>query len=380
MFRDLLDNWGLGGEIEGWMVQVFLVVLLTATGAFVQRLVFGQLARRARASRTTWDDAVVEAVRAPLTALIWVIGLAFAAQVTYAATAAPIFQAVEPLRDLLVVVLLAWFLVRLIGAVERQIMDPSVPFGSNVDATTADALGKLLRATVIITATLIALQTLGFSVSGVLAFGGIGGIAVGFAARDLLANFFGGLMIYLDRPFRQGEWIRSPDRELEGTVEQIGWRLTLIRTFDMRPLYVPNAVFNQVAIENPSRMLNRRIFETIGVRYDDFAALPAIVAEVDTMLRQHPEIAQDRTLMVYFDAYGASSLNFFVYAFTRTRVWAEYHRVKQDVLLKVGEIIASHGAQIAFPTSTVHLYAEPTDPPREGAGGRAHAPAALPAR
>jgi len=80
------------------------------------------------------------------------------------------------------------------------------------------------------------MQTLGYSISGVLAFGGIGGIAVGFAARDLLANFFGGFMIYMDRPFDVGDWIRSPDQEIEGTVEKIGWRLTTIRTFDKRPL------------------------------------------------------------------------------------------------------------------------------------------------
>ena len=90
-----------------------------------------------------------------------------------------------------------------------------------------------------------------------------------FAAKDLLANFFGGLTIYLDRPFAVGDWIRSPDREIEGTVERIGWRLTLIRTFDKRPLYIPNAVFTTIAVENPSRMHNRRIYETIGIRYDD---------------------------------------------------------------------------------------------------------------
>ena len=104
------------------------------------------------------------------------------------------------------------------------------------------------------------MQALGYSISGVLAFGGIGGIAVGFAAKDLLANFFGGLMIYLDRPFSVGDWIRSPDKNIEGTVEEIGWRLTRIRTFDKRPLYVPNSTFTQISVENPSRMLNRRIY------------------------------------------------------------------------------------------------------------------------
>ena len=162
-------------------------------------------------------------------------------------------------------------------------------------------------------------------------------------------------MIYLDRPFAVGEWIRSPDRNIEGTVEKIGWRLTCIRTFDKRPLYVPNATFANVAVENPSRMSHRRIYETVGIRYDDAGKMAIIVEEVKAMLTGHPDIDASQTLMVYFTSFAPSSLDFFIYAFTRTTVWAEYHRVKQDVLLKVVEIIDRHGAEIAFPTSTLHI-------------------------
>ena len=199
------------------------------------------------------------------------------------------------------------------------------------------------------------LQSLGVSVSGLLAFGGVGGIAVGFAARDLLANFLGGLSIFLDRPFAVGDWIRSPDREIEGTVEDVGWRVTRIRTFDQRPLYVPNAVFSTVALENPSRMLNRRIYETIGIRYDDAGAMEQVVAEVKEMLVAHDDIDKGKTLMVNFVAFGASSLDFFIYCFTRTTDWATYHGVKQDVLIKILKIIEGHGAEVAFPTRTVLL-------------------------
>ena len=351
-----LYTWGAAVQVDGWMVQLFAVVFAVALAALAQRLIFARLHARAQRSANVWDDTVIEALRAPLAGLIWVVGLSLAGELVARATQAPVFAVVPIIRSVAVVALLAWFLVKLIRGMERQAADPAVPFGSNLDDTTINAIGKLLRATVIITASLIGLQALGLSVSGVLAFGGVGGIAVGFAARDLLANFFGGLMVYLDRPFRQGEWIRSPDREIEGTVEHIGWRLTRIRTFDLRALYVPNAVFNQVAIENPSRMLNRRIHETVGVRYDDVAAVPVIVRDVDAMLREHPDIAHDRTLMVYFNAFGPSSLDFFVYCFTRTRVWAEYHAVKQDVLLRIARIVADHGAEVAFPTTTVHLH------------------------
>ena len=212
-----------------------------------------------------------------------------------------------------------------------------------------------MRLSVLITAVLVGLQSLGFSVSGVLAFGGIGGIAVGFAAKDLLANFFGAMMIYFDRPFAVGDWIRSSDRNIEGTVEEIGWRLTRIRTFDKRPLYVPNSIFTQITVENPSRMTHRRIFETIGIRYDDVAKMDAITADVKAMLRAHPEIDEDQTLIVNFNQFGPSSLDFFVYTFTKTTQWIHYHEVKQDVLLKIAEIIDGHGAEIAFPTQTLHV-------------------------
>ena len=162
-------------------------------------------------------------------------------------------------------------------------------------------------------------------------------------------------MVYLDRPFAVGDWIRSPDREIEGTVEQIGWRQTRIRTFDMRPLYVPNATFTNIAVENPSRMFNRRIYETIGIRYDDANKMAAIVHDVEQMLRSHPEIDTTRTLMVNFNVFAPSSLDFFVYTFTKTTSWAYYHKVKQDVLLKILEVIESHGAEVAFPTSTIHV-------------------------
>ena len=248
-----------------------------------------------------------------------------------------------------------WFAVRFIRIAETNFIAQMQAAGEDFDRATIDAIVKLLRLSVLITAFLVALQTLGFSISGVLAFGGIGGIAVGFAAKDLLANFFGGLMIYLDRPFAVGDWIRSPDREIEGTVERIGWRQTIIRGFDTRPLYIPNSAFANIAVENPSRMRNRRIYETVGIRYDDAGAMDAIVTDVEAMLRAHDDIDTDGFLMVNFNAFAPSSLDFFVYCYTRTKQWAEYHRVKQDVLLRILAIVDRHGAEVAFPTSTVHV-------------------------
>jgi MscS family membrane protein len=338
-----------------WITKVFVVVFVTLLADFVQRRVLSHLAKRAEKTPNLWDDATVAALRRPLSFLIWVVGLSLAAKITSVQTKSNIFEYIEPVRDVAVIVAVTWFLVRFIHQAEQNIIAVHQAKNEPVDVTTLDAIAKLLRLSVIITAVLVVLQTLGFSVSGVLAFGGVGGIAVGFAARDLLANFFGGLMVYLDRPFSVGDWIRSPDREIEGTVERIGWRLTAIRTFDKRLLYVPNSVFATIAVENPSRMTNRRIYETIGIRYDDIDKMEAITKDVETMLKNHPDIDTSSTLMVNFVTFAASSLNFFVYTFTKTTVWTEFHAIKQDVLLKISDIIAAHGAEIAFPTSTIHM-------------------------
>ena len=347
----LLSTVGLGS----WVVQVFVVVLATALLAFASSRLVARLHPTLKRTPSVWDESLVEAIGPPLRVFLWVAGIAFAIEIIQNEVGATIFEAVDPIRDVGLIAAVAWFPVRFIRIAEVNFIADREGKGEEVDRATLDAIVKLLRLSVMITAFLVALQTLGFSVSGVLAFGGIGGIAVGFAAKDLLANFFGGLMIYLDRPFAIGDWIRSPDRQIEGTVERIGWRLTVIRGFDTRPLYIPNSAFANIAVENPSRMRNRRIYETIGIRYDDVARMGAIVGDVEAMLRAHADIDADKFLMVNFDAFAPSSLDFFVYCYTRTTDWAQYHQVKQDVLLRIAEIIASHGAEIAFPTSTVHL-------------------------
>ena len=320
---------------QNWVLQVLVVLFLTLLVNLIQRRVLNRLLARLEK--------------------ILVVGLGFALDIIRSEAEAVIFEAVDPVRTVSIIVILAWFLVRLIKQGEDGIIAQREAVGEPYDRTTLDAIAKLLRVSVTIAATLVALQTLGFSVSGVLAFGGIGGLAVGFAAKDLLANFLGGLTIYLDRPFAVGDWIRSPDRDLEGTVEHIGWRLTRIRTFDKRPLYVPNSTFSTIAVENPSRMHHRRIYETIGIRYEDAGKMAAIVSDVEQMLRSHPEIETQATLMVNFTTFAPSSLDFFIYTFTKTTDWAKYHQVKQDVLLRIIEIVETHNAEIAFPTSTVHL-------------------------
>lgn len=195
----------------------------------------------------------------------------------------------------------------------------------------------------------------GLSLSGLLAFGGIGGIAIAMASKDILSNVFSGAMLYFDRQFNIGDWISSPDRNIEGTVVEIGWRLTQIQTFDNRPLYVPNSLFSSISVENPGRMTNRRISTEIGLRYEDAGKVKVVVDDIRQMLSQHPDIDQNQTTLVYFNAFADSSLNIMVYCFTKTTKWAEWLEVQQNVYLKIIDIVQQHGADFAFPSQTVYL-------------------------
>ena len=345
-----LEKWipGMGPE-HVWIVQVFAVVLATALISFVVRRILAKLSSRVNLTSNRWDDIVFTAMSRPVGWIIWLQGLAIASDLILTQTG--IFGYADSVRDIGVLVCVTWFVLGVIRGTEEVYIETA----EQMDKTTAQALGKVLRLVVFITAGLVILQTLGYSISGVLAMGGVGGIAVGFAAKDLLANFFGGLIVYLDRPFAVGDWIRSPDREIEGTVELIGWRVTVIRNFQSQPMYVPNSVFTTIIVENPSRMENRRIYETIGLRYSDLTNMDKVVSEVETMLRQHEAIDADKTMMVNFNKFGASSLDFFIYCFTRTTRWVEFHEVKQDVMLRIADIIKANHAEVAFPTSTIHL-------------------------
>jgi MscS family membrane protein len=351
--------------IEAWLAMLLAIVVIALLLSQAARLLFNQLDRWAQRSPNAWDEALVEAARRPAHLLIWIVALAWMARVVLVQwPELDLGEERVQVRNVAVVVTVAWFFWRFIHLMTRGTVARGSEGGQEFDITTVYALSKLGRLLVLTVTVIMVAHNLGLNIGALLALGGVGGLAVGLAAKDLLANFFGGLTIYLDRPFSVGEWIRSPDKSIEGTVEYISWRHTRIRAFNKNPIYVPNAVFTTIVVENPSRMSHRRIKETLGLRYDDFAQVEAIVSDIRTLIYDHPDIDNTQTLIVNFTQFGASSLDIMIYTFTKTRNWIEYHAVKQDVLLQIGQVVARHGAEIAFPTQTLHL-AQPLAEPAE---------------
>lgn len=341
------------------IIRLLLVFAATAAAHFIVRRVLLHAGNITSRSSNFWDDSLVKAAIDPLPVVIWLTGISFALHLIHLQTGEQLLEYVAPARNIGVVICVAWFLLKLIRELASNVVLARSKSGEEIDLTTIEGLSKVSRIVVIVVAALTVMQTLGFSISGVLAFGGMGGIALGFAAKDLLANFFGGLMIHLDRPFNVGEIIRSSEKQIEGRVEHIGWRQTRIRATNMALIYVPNALFTSIVIENPSRMSHRRIREVIGLRYDDLDKMSVIVEEVLTMLKNHPAVdpaeGTEQVVFVAFNEFADSSINFIFQALIKNTNLTQFHTTKQEILLQVSSIITKHGAEIAFPTRTLHL-------------------------
>lgn len=361
----LQHYWPQGYEGVNALIGLFggHVWLLVITSVSVGALLADSIARfllhrviRRWSVRHPWLNAFVEALPLPLSLAIWLHALVVIVVVlsTEFQVGTGWLDRVYQLREALLTLILAWYVIRVVGRLEvhlKQVADTDPRF----DRSLVEALGKVIRLTAVVIAGLIALSAFGVNVTGLLAFGGAGGLIVGLAAKDMVSNLFGGLSIYLDRPFAEGDWIRSPDKDIEGVVEHIGWRRTIIRRFNKNPLYVPNGIFTTIVVENPSRMSHRRIYEMFGVRYLDLEKVPQITEQIRAMLRQDPDIDQSQTIIVNFNRFADSSLECFIYCFTRTTVWTEYHQVKERILMRIAEIVHAHGADMAFPSQSVYF-------------------------
>ncbi len=214
-------------------------------------------------------------------------------------------------------------------------------------------IARTIQLLVVLSLFLSLARVLGYSLSTLLAFGGIGGIIIGLAAKDWLSNFFGGLMLMLDRPFKEGDWVRSPDRAIEGHVEKVGWRLTKVRTFDRRPIYVPNSIFTGIVVENATRMRNRRMIENFTLRYEDLSILPVILERLEQAMVQLADVDPREPHYAVFIRYDDSALLCQVRAHITQTGRVGFLKVQQSILLLIAQIVAEEGAEFAYPVRRI---------------------------
>ena len=335
-------------NISPFQMVVALLVLAVIVH-IVLSFVLKQITKHSGSTKTQIDDHLIRAISAPLKVLIWYGWLYFSLR-ELTSEIQSLGQIVSYI-SITPVFILTWGILRLISSVENFMLESKGSF----DKDSVRLFARLMKILFVFAIILGVAQFYGYAISSILTLGGVGGIVVGFAAKDMLANVFGGLMIQMDKPFSTGDWIRTSDRSIEGVVEKIGWRMTRIRTFSKNPVYVPNGIFATIPIETPSRMTNRQVYEVIGIRYDDIAQMDSIIEKVHDLLKNNKHIDHEQAYRVYFDVFNASSLDFVIWAFSSLTDAGEFKKMKGKLLLDIAQIIADHKAEIAYPTQTLHI-------------------------
>lgn len=206
---------------------------------------------------------------------------------------------------------------------------------------------------VLLTLTLLRIFDLGSLADNIFTTGALSTVLIGLAARDALANIFGGFLVVFDRPFTVGDFIRSSDKDIEGTVERIGWRVTEVRTLQRRLKYIPNSAFSTISLENVSRMVNRLISFRFGVRYQDYKKVKNICEKIEAYCMDWDLIDKRLGNFVALENFGSSSLDIKIHMFTKPVSFREYHRGLEALLHEIVKVVHKSGADFPYPTTTL---------------------------
>jgi MscS family membrane protein len=300
-------------------------------------------------TKTKVDDIVFRVFSKPASFIIVIVGTAIALKVLGVESTA-VFKVLKTL----VLFILFWAFYNLVVAFEEYFYKFSEKFGKEFAREVGGFFVKVAKAFVLIVGGVAVLQEWGINVSALIASLGLGGLAFALAAKDTAANLFGGLTILADKSMKVGDWVKIGN--VEGIVEDIGLRTTKIRSFEKSYITVPNQFISNQPLENFSRRNVRRIKMTIGITYSTSREqMVKILQDIRDMLRNHPGIAKDQLLMVYFTNFGESSLDIFIYCFTNTAKWSEYLAIREDVNLRIMEIVEKNGSSFAFPSRSVYV-------------------------
>ncbi len=338
--------------LQNIIMATLLFALFWLLAKLFYRKVLVWLLHISRKSETEWDDRIIIALGLPFYALIILIGLYFALGTIFNNTTYEI-SLLKFFRTGLITIF-GWALYRL-STTTMSILsqDAKSKDRRKVDSVLAALLSKAAHFLIIALVIIIIAGEWGFDVNGFIAGLGLGGLALALAAKDMLANLFGGVVILLEKSFIIGDWISIP--EVEGTVESISFRSTGIRTFEQSLVTVPNSVLATQAVTNYSRMGKRKISFSLGLPYQTSKKqIETIVHKIRQMLRGHPAIHPE-TILVNFDSFGESGLNIFLYFFTKTTIWADYLLVKEEINLNIIEILEEEGVEVHLPSRKLYL-------------------------
>lgn len=333
-----------------WFFEIVVGVVVLVGVNYVFKKIIKHVRHRSLSVAHDWKGKIDQIVYFPFQILLWILGATLVVEVLGRRFGFSFFeQYINSFRSTGFVLCTAWMLLRWKSVVQRDLLNKH----SHMDAGFIDFANKIISVVVLGISLMIILQIWGLNIGPLIAFGGIGAAAIGFAGKDVIANFCSGIMLDINRPFVIGDTVVLPTYNLEGTIEEIGWSLTTVRDKEKRPVYLPNAIFSQVQVINASRMTHRRIEATIGISYDDFSRVPELVDKMKEAIVAHPDIDTHLPVLVVLKEFNEYTIDLYIDAYTLQTRYEKYWLVKHEVLMTVYNELLKAGVKAPVPALAI---------------------------
>lgn len=341
------------GEAQ-WFLSFLAILTIAAVSTHLWRWVCGYFSQKFHLTSQFFKEAAVKATILPVIFYIWFLAfLQIADLISDQFFSESLPLEIKLLFRSVLVLTIAWFLFRLKHNVAVVLLQKSQRKQISLQPGTVHGITKLCSVLIVIITSLLLLEVTGVSLNALIAFGGISGLAFAFASQEVIANFFGGVMIHVVQPFQIGEHIMLPASSLEGVVEEIGWYETMLRSKEMQPIYIPNSLFSKAFVVNNGRRSHRRLQEKISIRHEDMNKVAAIIAATRTFLQEDEAIDTSKRMNIHIDQIAAYSIDLSVIALSTVVDETQFLGVRDRVLTKVFAIIEEQGAKVAIPRETV---------------------------
>ena len=359
--QDLQKFWGLvvsvwdqgflGVDIARIGIAILVFALFLLLRGLLTRFVLDWLKMLAKRTRSHLDDEIIAALRQPIRLIPVALGAFFAFE--HLALEDTFKNIGDNIVRSLIAFVIFWGFWRVVQPASRGLRQLERVFTQEL----VDWLVKAVKVAIVLVGAATILQIWGIQVGPIIAGAGLFGVAVALGAQDLFKNLIAGILILGEKRFRKGDYILVEDT-VEGVVESIGFRSTVVRRLDQAPVLVPNAKLSDTAVTNFSGRTHRRISWLIGVEYrTTIEQLRQIRNAIEKYIVDSDDFANPSEISTYvhIDSFNDSSIDIMIYCFTKTTVWGEFLRVKEDLAYRIKEIIESAGAEFAFPSQSVYV-------------------------
>ncbi len=351
LFLDVWNNGVFGINATDIIVSLIIFLFFYLLRRLIARFILNRLSRIVSRTSNKIDDAVIEVLDGPLKFFPVVIGFFIAS--SYLDVSDNNQDFLDLLNRSLITIFIFWLLHQLIIPFSFVIKN----FESKISKPLVDWTLKGLKILVIVLGAVAILELWGIRVGPVIAGLGLFGVAVALGAQDLFKNLISGIMILMEKRFTVGDIILVSG-EVEGVVEQIGFRSTLVRRFDSTPVMVPNYKFAEQSVTNYTRRHHRRIRWLIGLEYrTTIDQLKKIRDEIHALIKKDDNFAKNLNASFYvrIDSFSDSSIDLLVQTFTVTNDWAEFLKIKENLAVKIIEIVENNHAGFAFPSQSLYV-------------------------